>query len=270
VIDGDILRFYERGREQERLARGIGTLELARTRELLARFLPPPPADVLDVGGGAGIHAAWLARAGYRTHLIDPVPLHVEQAAAVAAAQPEHPFTVSLGEARTLEAANASVDAVLLFGPLYHLTQREERLAVMAEARRVLRPGGVVLAAAISRLGSLLDGVRQGYLVDPEALQVIEETVRTGRNWNPGLDRFPNWFTTAFFHRPEEMVAEVAESGLTVEAVIGIEGPAGYVGDGWQDPRQQDTLLRVARLVEQEPSLLGLSPHLLTVARRPR
>jgi ubiquinone/menaquinone biosynthesis C-methylase UbiE len=270
VIDRDMRRYYEQGRERERLTRGGGTLELVRTQELLQRYLPPPPADVLDVGGGPGVYAAWLAQAGYRVHLVDPLPLHVEQAAEAAAAQPTHPFTAAVGDARRLDEADASFDAALLFGPLYHLTERAERIVALAEARRVLRPGGIALVMAISRFGSLLDGVRQGYLGDPDAAQVIEETLRSGQNWNPGLEHFPNWFTTAYFHLPTDLAAEVTESGFTLEAIIGIEGPGGFVGNGWGDPHQHSHILRAARLVEQEASLLGLSPHLLAVARRSR
>ena len=270
MIDGDIQRYYERGRERERLTRSCGTLELVRTQELLERYLPPPPSAALDVGGGPGVYAAWLAQAGYRVHLVDPVPLHIEQALNAAAAQPDYPFTAAVGDARQLDAPDASFDAILLFGPLYHLVERAERVAAMAEAQRVLRPGGVVLAAAISRFGSLLDGLRQGYLGDPEALQVIEETVRSGQNRNPGLERFPGWFTTSHFHRPDELAAEVVESGLILEALVGVEGPGGFVGDGWDDSQQRPSILRAARLVEQEKSLLGLSPHFLAVARKRR
>jgi ubiquinone/menaquinone biosynthesis C-methylase UbiE len=267
VIDGDMQRYYEQGRERERLTRGGGTLELVRTQELLQRYLPPPPADVLDVGGGPGVYAAWLAKQGYRVHLIDPLLLHIEQATDAAAAQPDHPFTAAVGDARRLAEPDASCDAALLFGPLYHLTERAERLAALAEARRVLRPGGIALVMAISRFASLLDGVRQGYLGDLEAAQVIEETLRSGQNWNPGLEHFPNWFTTAYFHQPAELAAEVTECGFTLEAIIGIEGPGGFVGNGWDDPQQRPHILGAARLVEQEASLLGLSPHLLAVAR---
>ena len=270
VIDGDMRRYYEQGRERARLTRGGGTLELLRTQELLQRYLPPPPADVLDVGGGPGIYAAWLAHAGYRVHLVDPLPLHVEQAAEAAAAQPTHPFTAALGDARGLDEPDASCDAALLFGPLYHLTERTERMAALAEARRVLRPGGLALVVAISRFASLLDGMRQGILGDLEAAQVIEETLRSGQQWNPGLARYPGWFTTAYFHQPAELAAEVTESGLILEALMGIEGPGGFVGNGWDDPQQRPHILRAARLVEQEASLLGLSGHLLAVARKPR
>jgi ubiquinone/menaquinone biosynthesis C-methylase UbiE len=270
VIDDDIQRYYERGRERERLTRDGGTLELIRTQELLQRYLPPPPADVLDVGGGPGVYAAWLALAGYRVHHIDPVPRHVAQAVAAAATQPAHPFTAAVGDARRLDEPDASCDAALLFGPLYHLTQRVERLAALAEARRVLRPGGLALVVAISRFGSLLDGVRQGYLGDPEAAQVIEETLRSGQHWNPGLEHFPNWFTTAYFHLPAELAAEATESGFTLEALVGIEGPGGFVGNGWDDPPRRPPIIRAARLVEHEASLLGVSPHLLAVARKPR
>lgn len=270
VIDGEVQRYYEQGRERERLTRGGGMLELLRTQELLARYLPPPPADVLDVGGGPGVYAAWLAQAGYRVHLVDPLPLHVAQAADAAASQPAHPFTAAVGDARRLDEPDASFDAALLFGPLYHLTERSARLAALAEARRVLRPGGLALVMAISRFGSLLDGVRQGYLGDPDAAQVIEETLRSGQNWNPRLEHFPNWFTTAYFHQPDELATEVEESGLILEALIGIEGPGGFIGNGWEDPRQRPHILRAARVVEQEASLLGLSPHLLVVARKCR
>lgn len=268
MIDPDMHRFYNQGRERERLGRGAGTLELARTQEVLQRCLPPHPAKILDVGGGPGVYAAWLASAGFSVHLIDPVPLHITQAREASAAQPASPFTASLGDARSLQAPDASCDAVLLLGPLYHLPERADRLAALAEARRVLRPSSVVVCGAISRFGSLLDAVRQGYLTDPDAMAAIEATVRDGHNVHPGLDRFPGWFPTAHFHLPEELAAEIAESGLALECLVGVEGPGGFVGDGASDPDMRPHLLRVARLVESESSLLGLSPHLLAVARK--
>ena len=81
MIEADILAYYEHGAEQGRLASGAARIEFLRMWDLLERHLPPAPARVLDVGGGAGVYALPLAEAGYEVHLVDPVPLHVNQAA---------------------------------------------------------------------------------------------------------------------------------------------------------------------------------------------
>jgi 2-polyprenyl-3-methyl-5-hydroxy-6-metoxy-1,4-benzoquinol methylase len=66
--------------ERDRLSAGRGKLELARTQELLRRFLPDPLVRVLDVGGGPGNHVNWLAEDGYEVKLIDMTPKLVQQA----------------------------------------------------------------------------------------------------------------------------------------------------------------------------------------------
>jgi ubiquinone/menaquinone biosynthesis C-methylase UbiE len=271
-IDAEISAHYEEGIEKERLlGEGVGRLEYVRTRELLARHLPPAAATILDVGGGAGAYALPLAREGYSVYLVDPVPLHVEQATAASVAQAEAPLVgVELGDARSLSQGDESVDAVLLLGPFYHLTSRDDRIRALREAQRVVRPGGVVVAAAISRFASTIDGLLRGFLSDPEFEAIVERDVREGQHRNP--TGRTEWFTTAYFHLPEELRGEVKEAGFVVEALVGIEGPAWAAPDldAWlEDPRSRAKLLAAIGRVEAEPSLVGASAHLLVVGRRP-
>jgi hypothetical protein len=81
-LRAEIASFYEQGHGAERLseARTGGPLEFARTIELISRYLPPAPLDVLDVGGGPDTYAVWLRDSGDRVQLVDPVALHVDQA----------------------------------------------------------------------------------------------------------------------------------------------------------------------------------------------
>jgi SAM-dependent methyltransferase len=268
-LDPQLAWYYAEVPERERLA-GPGSLERVRTLELLGRHLPEPPATVLDVGGAAGVHALPLAAAGYRVHLVDPVARHVEQALAGSAAQPQAPLAgASVGDARRLDWPDGAVDAVMLMGPLYHLTERAERLAALAEARRVVRPGGVVVAAAISRFASTLDGLLRGRFDEPGFEAVVEGDVRDGQHRNPG--QRPEWFTTAFFHHPAELAEEVTAAGLRLRALVAVEGLAEAVPDLAErlaDPARRERLLAAVRRVETEPSLLGASPHLLAVADR--
>ncbi|HWE67124.1 MAG TPA: methyltransferase domain-containing protein, partial [Acidimicrobiales bacterium] len=85
-LDPRIREFYEQGREAERLrdsAHHSGPLEFARTQELILRFLPQRRLRILDVGGGPGAYALWLSELGHDVTLIDPVPMHVDQAASL-------------------------------------------------------------------------------------------------------------------------------------------------------------------------------------------
>lgn len=267
AFDEEIRAYYERYPEAQRLETDF-RMEAARTRELIERFLPPAPATVLDVGGGPGGYALWLAERGYEVHLVDPVPLHVEQADAASRDAGRPLASATVGDARRLDHADDSVDALLLLGPLYHLGEADQRARALAEARRVVRPGGAMLAAAISRFASALDGLSKGLLLDPEFEAIVERDLRDGQHRNP--TRHERWFTTAYFHLPDELGGEVAAAGFHEVEVLAIEGLGEWLPDldDWlDDTRRREVLMRTLRRLEREPSLLGGSPHLMAVGR---
>jgi SAM-dependent methyltransferase len=269
-LDRDIAEHYELGVEKDRLTTW-GRLEAVRTRELLRRFLPAAPADVLDVGGAEGAYALPLAREGYRVRLIDPVPRHVEAARAASTAQPAAPLLgVDVGDARDLSnIADRSVDAVLMLGPLYHLIESGDRATALAEAKRVLRPGGVLLAAAISRFASALDGLRTRAIHDRTFEYIVTGDLDTGIHRNPDVASRPEWFTLAYFHHPEELDSELARAGFIDVRVLAVEGPVQVDDSDLDDPDRRATVLRTIERIESEPSVLGASPHLMAIAVTP-
>jgi SAM-dependent methyltransferase len=256
--------YYDSGRELGRLAEPRGELEFERTKEIILRHLPPPPAIVADVGGGPGSYTFWLADLGYRVVFRDLIPLHVDlvRLAARSGVDP------AVADARELDLADESVDAVLLLGPLYHLETRSDRVLALAEARRILRPGGPMFASAITRWATRIDGILRArlYLTYPAVEAEIVSVERTG------LLRplFPGSFC-GITHRPAQLRAEVSAAGLTVVDLVGVEGPAFLLDDLAErlaDENDRRVVMETARAIERVPELLGIGPHLLVTAAR--
>ena len=261
-LPADISAYYgERFDEIDRLSRNaVGRLEFTRTQELLERVLPPAPAAVLDVGGGPGVYAAWLAALGHRVTLVEPVARHLEQAAA------HGTFAVEQGDARALAAPDASFDAVLLLGPLYHLTEAADRERALREAARVVRPGGLVAAAFISRAAPLIDVSAKLGVLDDEAYTRLRE------RRHDGVHVASAGFTLAYFHTLPEIGADFAAAGLPEPEVLPVEGPLfGLLASGLAENRPEflEAAQRAARLAEGHPSLTAATGHLLASVRAP-
>lgn len=257
--------------EDNRLNEGLGRFEYERTKDILSRYLHPNHSVILDIGGGPGAYALWLAAQGYQVHLLDLVPRHV----AIAKAQSRmHGLSLAsfmVGDARSLPFGDAYANDILLMGPLYHLPERTERLHALRESRRVLKSGGRIFCAAISRYASVLDGFRIRLFDDPRYEQIVERDLAEGQHRNIVPEQ--DYFTTAFFHKPSELRAEIEEAGLICDKVLGVEGPLVLMPalNEWIDT--SETYYRLAlkymQCLEEEESLLGASSHLLAIGIKP-
>lgn len=268
-LTAEMHAYYELGREAGRLGdQGPGLLEFERTKEIVLRALPPAPAVIADIGGGPGRYALWLAGLGYRVVHRDLVPLHVQQVTESAGAGALAGVESAVGDARDLDLARASADAVLLLGPLYHL-DRDDRIRALREAGRVVRPGGPVFGAVITRWAARLDGVlaHRLYETEPDMEQMVAEVERTGVL----QPLFPGSFC-GFTHRPDELRAETVAAGLEVADLVCVEGAAIMLSDLAQraaDPEDWRIVLDSARALERVPEVMGVGPHLIVTARRP-
>lgn len=272
-LDAKIQRYYAEHVDENLRIQGRsagGAIEHARVRELVSRHLVRPGMRVLDVGGATGVHARWIAELGHQVLLVDPVPQQVARAAALGT------FEARVGDARALDVPDASQDVVLLFGPLYHLFAREDRVKALLEGVRVLAPGGVLLAQGIGRLTAFADGV-----VDTDFSHLTNDDLsmlRTGEWRNPG-DGFPG----GHFHTAAELEQELLDAGLVDVELAAVEGP--QVGSlewfGPDDELARLGLAMVRRLDERvraEPdvmpriadahSIANLSAHIMAWGRK--
>jgi ubiquinone/menaquinone biosynthesis C-methylase UbiE len=269
-IDKEILSYYNTGVEKGRLYTDIFQLEKERTEEIIQRFLPDHKIKILDVGGGTGHYAFWLKEQAHEVHLVDPVRFNIDEAKKIAGERKNVPESIILAEARDLPFADDTFDLILLMGPLYHLTKKEERKEALKESFRVLKPGGTMLAVGISRYASLFDGFFRNLIKDPDFFQIVEADISTGQHRN-----FTNklaYFTTAYFHFPDELNAEILDAGFKAEDMIAIESFGWLIPDfvkKWAVEDYQPLLLESIRRVEKNKDLMSMSAHFMVVAKKP-
>jgi SAM-dependent methyltransferase len=266
-VHPSVVGHYATGVERDRFtAHAYTQLEWERTKAILRRALPDT-GRIFDIGGGPGAYAAWLSDLGYDVELFDIVELHVEQALDTAR-RCRRPFTAELADARSVPRPDGSADVVLLLGPLYHLIEAVQRHRALTEALRLLRPGGLLVAAGVGRLAWLLDATRNNLIVDPEVRESVRYSVRTGvTSPAPGPEAF-----YAYLHRPEDLAAEVRAAGFPDVEVVAVEGVGYLLGDLEQrldDETSSVALLDLLGEFGSDQASLEVSGHLLAIAVKP-
>jgi len=267
--DGLVLAHYSQAEESVRLHQTPrGFLERLRTWDLLERWLPTGGV-VYDVGGGAGVHAAWLADRGYDVELSDLVPRHVSEATELSEARrPGRSFVVEQADARRIPRGDDSADVLLMLGPLYHLVETSERKQALIEARCLLRPGGLLVAAGISRFAWLMDAYRKEIADSAEVQASIAYSLQTGHS---NADPEPGAFW-AYFHRPDELTDEITAADFGSVSIAGVEGFAWMLpslGAILDSGPSAEALMVQLRTKESEPSVVGASGHLLARGVKP-
>ena len=260
----DVQTLYDQNAEAEWTRLDHHRTQFAVTLLAMREFFPPPPAFILDVGGGPGRYAIALTLEGYRVTLVD-----LSRTSLALAQEKARHVGVTLDEIVRANALDLSAipaakyDSVLLMGPLYHLLTREERLRAVHEARRALKQHGIIFAVFITRFAPLRDCARDC----PET--IVEDWVYVEPLLTTGVGDYVKGFADAYFARPDEIVPFMESAGFETLCLIGCEGiVAGHEekintlsGEAWE--RWVDLNYRLGK----DPSLHGAADHLLYVGR---
>ncbi len=267
-IDKDVLAGYNAGIEKGRLHRGLGLIEFERTKEILLEKLPPAPAVIYDIGGGYGEYAYFLASRGYEVYLYDIAEENIRLANDYANEWKVLLAGAEVSDARCIARPDESADAILLMGPLYHITEYEERLLCLKECFRLLKPNGILFTGNITRYATTLKYVAaydyKPLLDDEPFFHMLESTLKTGIHTKKPMG-------LAYFHKPEELRNELTAAGFYDIDLRGILGPCWLIrnlDEVWGDASKRETIMNVVRLLECEESLMGLSTHFLSVSKK--
>jgi S-adenosylmethionine-dependent methyltransferase len=264
-----VARYYDEDpqHEWERLDRH--RTEYALTWKALDNILPPPPARILDCGGGPGRYAIELARGGFAVTLFDLSPASLRLARVKAAEAGVELEAFELGSAVDLSRfGSSSFDAVLLMGPLYHLLENSGQRQAIQECVRLIKPGGVLVTSFICRYA----GLRRLAMTDPAGIismaPFVDEIMRTGRLL-PRQENSPEFI--AQFTHPNEISDLMWDAGMELRQLLGLEGLVSLIEEriNQSEPEVLERWIELNNAVAQDPTTWGGVEHLLAVAVKP-
>ena len=280
TIDNTVLAGYNAGIERDRLRTGIGLIEFERTKEILLEKLPKPPAVIYDIGGAYGEYSWWLASLGYEVHLFDLSETNIAMSAELATDYPGVKLvSATVCDARSIPRLDKSADAVLLMGPLYSITEYEERILAIEECGRLLKDDGILFSAALTPYSVLvprialyhIDGTaKRRELDDPAVISMIERALEDGCYCNPEK-KIASGLGSSHLHTAKALREELSEGGFDTATVHGIMGGAWLAPNLDELLANEETkavLMKTVRMLDTHEEIIGLSGHLLAVSRK--
>ena len=283
TIDTAVLARYNAGMERSRLRTGEGLLEFERTKEILLEELPKPPAVIYDIGGAYGEYSWWLASLGYEVHLFDLSETNIAMSAELAAEYPGVRLaTAAVADARSVPRPDKSADAILLMGPLYSITEYEERILAIEESRRLLKDEGLLFSAALTPYSVLIPRLASYHketsrirneLDDLAVMSMIERALEDGCYINPDMKIINHGLGSSHLHTAKAPREELSTGGFDTASVHGVMGGAWLapnLDELLANEKTKGVLMKTVRMLDTHVEIIGLSGHLLAVSKKSR
>lgn len=280
TIDNAVLAGYNAGIEKGRLRSGIGLIEFERTKEILRERLPKAPAVIYDIGGAYGEYAWWLSSLGYEVHLFDLSETNIRMSAELAAEYPGVGLaSATVCDARSVPRPDRSADAILLMGPLYSITEYEERILAIRESRRLLKDEGLLFSAALTPYSVLVSRLavyhgdrlkKRWELDDPAVLGIIGRALEDGCYINPEK-KIATGIGSSHLHTARALREELTAGGFDTASVHGVMGGAWLAPNPDELLANEETravLLKTVRMLDTHEEIIGLSGHMLAVSKK--
>jgi ubiquinone/menaquinone biosynthesis C-methylase UbiE len=263
-----ITEYYNSYSEHDRISHKY-SIERIRTQSILDRYIHKNCKSVIDIGGGTGIHSFYLADKGYDVSLVDFVLRHIELAKKENKEHENKLKDIIVGDACNLSYKDNTFDVALLFGPLYHLCNKAERITAIQETMRVLKYGGIAFFAIISRFASLLDGYKYDLINDPKFREILNNDIKSGNHLNKTENL--HYFMDTFFHSIDDIRIEVKEAGFSLKKLIAVEGFSNALVNieaKMADEQYRNYLLKNIQETEEDTNLLGISSHVIGIIEK--
>lgn len=260
MMSTELEKYYNKFCEEKRLTRRHGYVEYVTSMKYIHEYLPQGKKEtvkILDVGAGTGRYSVQLAGEGYDVTAVELVKYNLgilkSKKSSVKAYQ---------GNALNLSRFEADqFDMVLVFGPMYHLYTKEDKVKALKEAKRVVKPDGIILVAYCMNEYSILTyGFKEGHMKESIRNQKVDDSFHVRSKEEDLYD----------YVRIEDIDAIDQAAGVKREKLIAADGPANYMRTvlNAMDEETYQLFIQYHLSTCERKDLLGASAHTLDIVRK--
>jgi len=259
---------------ENKLKPTVLNLERIRTQEIISRYLKEDPLTIIDIGGGSGENAFWLNSLGHQVHFLDSLTANVEKAVKNSFYNHQDLVSIQEGSPLQLPFADNIFDLAIMLGSLSNYREKEDRTTALSEVKRILKPGGYLLCSVYCRKASPLNPYSrpptdQG---EPSSIKKPPPTAPTPKN---SLDDIKNTViknpVPNYLYRPEELKLEILSLEFKFLKILPIENFGWMLPDietVWKNEAHRQLLQDIIHKLEDEPSIIGTSTHIMGIAQK--
>jgi S-adenosylmethionine-dependent methyltransferase len=208
--------------EWERLGGAKCKIEFASTMHRIQKYFPKQ-GKVCDIGGGPGRYTIELAKRGYQVTLFDISEEEINLARMQLERSKVKAQQLIVGDARNLsQLVSGSFDAALLMGPMYHIIEAKDRINILVQLKKRLKPNGIAIVAYLNSWGIMRTGITDfpNWYKDIEMLRsMLQDKIFEGKALKG--------FTESYWSTPEIALAEIKSAGFELISYAGAEGFTG-------------------------------------------
>lgn len=248
--------YYNKFNEEKRLDSRHGQVEYRISMKYIHEYLNPGD-KMIDIGAGTGRYSIPLFEEGYDVTAVELVQHNLGRLK-----QKNPDIKAVKGNALKLKKfKDEEFDFALLFGPMYHLCTWEEKVQALKEAKRVVKPGGIIMVAYVmNEYGVVTYGFKERHVLECQKQRRFTEDFHT----LPGEGELYDYV------RIEDINALNGEAGLTRIKILSPDGPANYMRPFLNQLSEEEFEQFVAyqTSVCERTDLIGAGAHTVDILQR--